>query len=318
MKRYILLLIILILSSLSKAQDLQKDEILFNKGIASYSFVYDDIDVDFEIEMLDSLIVEEKIKMEILKELKEQALGRSSEYFEEVVDDFPDSKLFFRSMNNVAYISLELGEIDSAIKYYKIILESKANDNELGGIGEGIMADPYALYKNRACKSLANIYLEKGDHVMALKYIELTKKYPYSHFGGNEVVADKIYISKLYSQCYIGLGDVDKALSYSLPEAFYRGLASNDDILDVLITILKQNYTKEQIDLELDKSLKNISIDEEDSNVSRITFMKTEIRLPYHFFGKGSVKDFDYSDFDKLPSLDKSRYKFLNSEFYKF
>jgi tetratricopeptide (TPR) repeat protein len=300
------------------AQTDNGDLILFSKGNTLYELVYEELDIDYLIEDLDTTDIEEKIELRILKETKESILEKSLEYFEELLDEYPKSKLKYRAMNNAALISKNLDYTDEAIKYYKEIIESKANDKENGGIGSGIMAEPYALYKNRACKNLAEIYLKEKEFESALKYINLTKKYPYQHFCGNEYASNDIYVATLYTKNYIGKGNIEKALEYSLPHAFNNGLASNTEILDITINLIKSKYTKTEIQTELNKAINSIKIKKrKEYNYSTIEIFGHTVELPNEDFLFSLDSQIDFDELEKLSEIEKSKRIFKLSEFYK-
>ncbi len=309
------LYIILLLHTFNvNAQENKEDFTLFDKGNALYSLVYHDINFDNAIDMLDSTNYENQIEIKLLKKQKEEILEIALEYFENLIHEYPESDLIYRAQNNAAIILHQLDYIDLAIEYYLNIINGNANDQEPNG-GEGMMAEPYALYKNRACKSLAEIYLNRKNYKEALKYINLTKKYPYQHFCGNEHVANSIYIATLYTKSHYGLNDIEKALSFALPNVLNYPITSNTYLLNYALTILKSNYSKEQLSLELKKSLKNIKLKKEKSNeITFTTFLGIELEISYFSF------DSNFSDnlekYFELSEIEKGTYHYKNSEFY--
>ncbi|XLS27792.1 tetratricopeptide repeat protein [Flavobacteriaceae bacterium M23B6Z8] len=296
MRKLIISLAVLLITSCGISQETAEDLILLNKGNALYSLVFEDMDFDFEIHTTDSISSEGKIKISILKEQKEEILEVALKYFEELINDYPKSDLIYRALNNAALIYDQLDNTDQAIKYYKKILTSDANDHEKGGIGKGIMAEPYALYKNRACKSLAELYLQQKDFDSALKYIRLTEKYPYKHFCGNEYAANDIYMATLYARSYYGLNEVEKALSYSLPHIFNNSLASNTEIVELTVRILKENKDYEKLISDFENSVKNYYSETFKTNDSKwieynIDFMGVKIEIPNYTFEFGDEKE---------------------------
>lgn len=279
----LILVTTMLLPLVLKAQDHNEDLVLFEQGNALYSLV---MDFDNEIMQLDSSLFEDSIKLVILQEQKEEIMDGCLEYFEELIEEYPKSELRYRSMNNAALISRRLDDMEEAIKYNKWIIHSKANDLEKGGIGEGIMAEPYALYKNRACKNIAAIYLEQEEYSKALKYLKLTKKYPYQHFCGNEHASNDLYMAQFYAKCYLELGDVKKALEHSLPHIFYNGLANNSQIVELSISILNTHYDKETLILDFKESIDKhyaelIKGDDYEWEKYFIDFMDVKIEIHY-------------------------------------
>lgn len=283
MKKLSILFVFALIANILFAQ--HEDIALLGRGNALFEIIYYDLELDSKLENLDTSTVEGKIRYEILSEQKEEILETSLEYFEELIEEYPESELYFRAMNNAAAVSNQLGYEDEAIKYYKTILGSKAKDNEKGGVGFGIMAEPYALYKNRACKYLAEIYIARKEYTQAIKYIDLTETYPYQHFCGNEYAANDIYIATLYTKSYRGLGDTKKALNYSLPQVFNSGLANNRNLVELTVEILKEDFDLKAIKKELEKASKEYYTEKRKKEKYEwieycITFLDIKIELP--------------------------------------
>lgn len=320
---YIISFCFILIGNYCFSQNHNEDLELFNKGNGLYELVYDDLYMDHTLSKLDTTKLEERIEYKILFDQKDEILERALEYFEKVIDEYPESKLAFRAMTNAALIATELYYSDTAINYYKKIINSNASDKEKGGIGNGLMAEPYALYKNRACKNLAEIYLTESNYKESIRYIDLIKKYPYQHFCGNEYAANEIYLATLYSKNYLGLNNSKKALEYSLPHALNIGLADNSEIFGIALSILESNYTKEELDSEIEKSIRSIKLKTRKGNTYGVTtFLGVKIRLwPEVFFIKNYTKekvDFEkIEEYEKLSELEKNILSFKNSKFYQ-
>lgn len=174
-----------------------RDLILFEKAIALQELVLahpfsSEIDQDTV-----AITAEDKIRREYAIELKENILDKAINNYNELIRQFPQSTLVFRSLNNKGIAELENGYQGKAKETFLKIVNSKANDKEKGGAGSGIMGEPYANYKNRALKNLAKIEIANKNYSEALKYLEETKKFSYQHFCGNEFAQDK-FISLNY------------------------------------------------------------------------------------------------------------------------
>ena len=146
------------------------------------------------------------------------------------------------------------------------------------------MAEPYANYKNRAAKVLANISIKERNFSDAIKYLDLTKKYPYIHFCGNEYAADKIYISELYAKSYLGLNDKQKALKTLLPNIIENGLADNSCLVDLTCKTLLEDHKKEELRVKYEQAFKNYQIEKVKSKNDEyekyyINFLDTRIEL---------------------------------------
>lgn len=282
MKQLITLFSFLFLGQFVFGQEkpIQKDALLFQKGLLLQELIDNDLDLDKVINSKDS----NKVKKEYATDIKETILEKALEYYKELIDSFPNSKLLFRALNNKGFIELALEDKENAKKTFQRILDGRADDKEKGGIGSGLMAEPYANYKNRASKVLADLYIKDSNYVEAIKYLDLTKKYPYRHFCGNEYAADEIYMSELYAECYIGLNDRKKALEHALPNLLDNGLANNSDLVLLTYKTLLQDYKNEELKYKFEKAFKNIQSEKVKTKTSEyekkfITFMDVKIEV---------------------------------------
>lgn len=206
------------------------DIALFNKGLAVYELIDDGLYLNSKIESIDTTTQEGISRYREVTITRESVLEKALEYFTELIEEYPKSKLFFRALNNKAQLEYELKDYDEARITYKKILESKADDRELGGVGQGIMSEPYANYKNRACMRLAEIEYGKGNYNESIKYLTLTEKYPYQHFCGNAFAEEKIEMAMQFAKNYVKLGQNRKALEQLMPHILSTGLADNEEI----------------------------------------------------------------------------------------
>lgn len=229
------------------------DQILFEQGFMLEGLVYNDLDLEDIIHSKDSI----QGKKELAGAVKKTILLKALQCYQELIGVYPKSKLLYRALNNKGFLELELGDTSAAKATFQQILQSNANDKEKGGIGSGIMAEPYANYKNRVATTLAELFLKDSHYTEALKYLDLTKKYPYQHFCGNELAADEIYMAVLYGKCYMGLNDRKKALEVLFPNLLENGLADNTALVELTYRILIQQYSKEELKTKFAQSLRN-------------------------------------------------------------
>ena len=173
------------------------------------------------------------------------------------------TELIAKSYYNIGIIYLEKKDTLNTKRIFTNILSSDFNDMDRAGTGEGLMAEPYALYKNNSCRILAKLALQQKDFKSALTYIEQAdKRYPYRHFCGNEYTANDIYMASMYARCYEGMGDKEKAIKTLLPHCIENGLASNGYLVDQLCLLLKEKYSKEEIKQEINTATSGIYIKE--------------------------------------------------------
>lgn len=303
------LIILLLLSGLitfGQKNVITKDELLFEKGLLLQQMINDDLFLDETIK--DST----KPVANFAEEIKEGILDKALELYQELIDSFPKSKLLFRTLNNKGFIELSLGDTAKAKKTFMVILNSEANDKEKGGIGSGLMAEPYANYKNRAAKTLSSISIQEKKWDEALSYLDLTKKYPYRHFCGNEYAADDIYMAELYAQCYLGLQDYKKAYSVLLPNILENGLADNSSLVDTAYKALLKTYSKNDLKRLFELAFKDIKTEtvkrgKNEYQIHYITFLDNKIEVDTWRFDFANAKDKEKA----APELYK------NSKFYK-
>ncbi len=261
-KQYLYILTILILTSCSslKNNSSNKNEkldiVMFNKGVTIFEMV-DKLSIDWELQRLDTLKQDEKIKYDVFKNEKEEILELAFDQFAKIIQDYPDSELYHKSLYNLAHISSLLNYEEDEIKYLEMILSANVNDRENSG-RSGIMSNPYTNFKNEASKKLTEIYINKRNYKTALEYKKLNEKYPLQHFCGNAFAADEIYNAKQYAKIYNGIGKNKKALSYLLPHIFNNGLANNSGLIDLTIESLKKNFDQSLIKKDFEKSISEV------------------------------------------------------------
>lgn len=280
MRSFVLLILIFLGQfAFGQGRTIKKDEQLFEKAFLMQQLVHEDLGLD-DVIKADSI----KAVQELATEIKETILYKAIDYYQELIDSFPESKLLFRALNNKGFIELALKDTGDGKLTFLKILNSKADDQEPGGIGSGIMAEPYANYKNRAIKVLADISIQEGNFMEAIKYLDLTNKYPYRHFCGNEYAADDIYMTELYAKSYLGLKNKQKALEVLLPAILENGLADNSDLVKLAYKTLMEEYSKDELQTKYEEAFKNNKVEKvktkkEECNRYYITFLNIKIVL---------------------------------------
>lgn len=291
----------------SQTKTIGEDERLFDKGCYIQTLLDDDFYRTIKRKKLDTTIQSK----EIISLIEKSILNQAEDNYQKIIDDYKDSKFYFRALNNLGYIYLKLKNISKAREIFLKILSSNANDKEKGGAGSGIMAEPYANYKNRATISLAKIALEDSNYLETINFLDSTKKYPYRHFCGNEFESNKIYIATQYIRAYIGLKDFKKAYETGLPLIIESGLASNEQIVDLTYSALLKLYPKEKLKNDFEQSVKNIYVEHKITkkgyqiDSEYITFLQTNIYIP---------KMISYRRINNEENVQK---KCLESKFYK-
>lgn len=269
---FITYLLLFSLITFGQKKKSNEDLILFEKTVAIQDLLNDELENIINPKDTIDITSEEKIKRDFAIEIRDNVLDKVIENYEELIREFPKSNLVFRALNNKGFAELQLEDYNKAKETFLKILNSKANDNEKGGVGSGLMGEPYANYKNRASKMLANLELKSNHYQEALNYLDETKKYPYRHFCGNEYAADEIFMAEMYSKCYLGLGQYEKAYDILLPNIIENGLASNLDLVNTTFNALLKTYKKEELKTQLENSFKNVTAVKETRYKNEYTF----------------------------------------------
>lgn len=273
MKNILIAILLLCLSfSFGQKKNPNEDLILFEKTVAIQELLNDELIQIINPKDTIDIVNEEKIKQKFAIEIKENILHKVIENYTELISKYPKSKLVFRALNNKGFAELELEDYEEAKKTFFKILNSNANDKENGGIGSGLMGEPYANYKNRACKILADLEIKNKKYQEAINYLDFTKKYPYRHFCGNEFASEEIYMAEMYSKCYLGLNQCEKAFDILLPNIIENGLASNSELVNITFNALLKNYKKEDLKIQLENSFKNVVSVKETRNKKEYTY----------------------------------------------
>jgi len=224
----------------------------------------------------------------------EDLFQRAEEHFEKeeldsalllyhfISENFKEHPSVPEAIYNKAYIFNRIDEKEKAKKIFIQFLKSDFSEKH-SGPGEGIMSEPFSLFKHRAANHLAEIYLDEKRFRRALKYTKLAEfKYPYIHFCGNEIEANEIYFAVLYSRCYDGLGKKDKAISLLWDHIFYYGLASNTIAVEQIATLLKDQFSKMELEMEIIGAIQKIEITSDNSQIAEATIeiFGEKIELP--------------------------------------
>jgi tetratricopeptide (TPR) repeat protein len=233
-----------------------------------------------------------------------QQLDSALNVYKEITVKYPKHKLYPRAFYNVGYTAWQLDKYDLAIEVFKKILRSNFDDNEKGP-GEGLMSEPYAIYKHRSCIILYEIYFARLEYSTALKYLRMAdKQYPYQHFCGNEYAANDIYMANQFSKLYDAMGQID------------YGLASNQVILTQMELVLSKKYGAVKIKEELLAAQERITLKQENNyEYGYVTLFDVEVPLPEDLWPlPHNIKVDDYFN---LSTIERYKVNYINSEFYK-
>lgn len=250
------LLFVLSHAAFGQAKAVPPDEVLFEKGVLLQQLADEDLHLSQAAAATDSLPGRAAYAAQLKTTILEKALA----CYQQLLTDFPHSTLFYRALSNKAYAELALQDTAAAKQDFLAIIRSTAADKQRGGRGTGIMAEPYANFKNEAAKMLAEIALKEQEYAQALAYLDLTKKFPYQHFCGNAYAADEIYLGELYAKCYLGLHDYPSAYAAAFPNLLENGLANNKDLVLLTYEALLKNYSRQELKTQFEQAIQHYKV----------------------------------------------------------
>jgi tetratricopeptide (TPR) repeat protein len=189
-----------------------------------------------------------------------------------------DESLIAKARFNTGSIYFGKKNYSRAKKIFTDILEADYDEMDSGGMGTGLGADPYTLYKNHSCKLLAEIALIEKDYSGALHFTWLADKvFPFKHFCGNAHASNHIYLTWTYARCYAGQGDTSKAIRTLLPECFENPLAGNDEVVELAVSLIKSKYCANEIHSQIEKAVEKACYIEESFNDLTYTTGSTQL-----------------------------------------
>ena len=174
-----------------------------------------------------------------------------------IVDNHPRNEIFPMACYNIGRVYSAEKNYDSAIIVFKSILENSFNDSLY--VGGSIMSNPYANFSFYSCIDIAELYYKMGEYEKSLGYFTLadTSKLLVSYCG-NEIAEYNNYLAFNRARCYLMLDEQNAAIKILTGKIFDDGMASNKEIIELLIKTLDENYSKEKIKRILNRVSKNI------------------------------------------------------------
>jgi hypothetical protein len=79
-------------------------------------------------------------------------------------------------------------------------------------------------------------------------------------------------MAEMYSKCYLGLNQYEKAYDILLPHIIENGLASNSELINTTFDALLKTYKKEELKTQFENSFKNVVAVKETRNKNEYTF----------------------------------------------
>jgi len=282
MKKVVMLVSFIIASHLvfGQQRNIKQDVLLFEKALLLQGLINDDLRLD-EIIKSKEVTVTEK---ELVQDIKQEILLKAKKYYKEILDSFPKSKLLFMALDSKGFIELEIGQVNDAKNTFQAILDIKADGGEIEEVATNLITEPFVNYKNRAAKTLADIYYRDSNYSKSVEYLNLASKYPFSYMCGNGVATDEINTIMSYAKSYLGLKNNKKALQVLLPEIIENGFADNSELVELTYKILLLEYSRDDLKMEYEQAFKNyqkIQIKSKDENYDEyfIMFLSTKVSI---------------------------------------
>ena len=155
------------------------------------------------------------------------------------------------ALNDLASIEYYYGNIEESISLYKEMLKIKVVDS----IGNG--------YKYSASGKLSRIYFDRKEFKTTLKYLDYQKKNKCVGFCGNAQELEDLDVAMLSANCYLALGNRNKAIDVLSPHIFDDIFIPNTEIVNLVFSIYQNIYTKEQIRTEFQNAHKSLRVKKE-------------------------------------------------------
>lgn len=190
--------------------------------------------------------------------------------FKEIVLNHKDFKYYDQSVYNLAYTYNEIPDsLDQALFWYEKVRASKVKDDERVG-GRGIF-EPYANYKHYATFNIATIEYNRGNYEKALDYYrQCLTHYPYVNKSATDLRINKNRLTVFIVDCLKGLKKYGEALATIIPETLDSyGTSNYPSIVESAMSLIEENYDKQQIATELEAAFKTLK---QDKNKYHFTF----------------------------------------------
>ena len=222
-------------------------------------------------------------------QLENEKYQDAADGFLKFLHDFPDSPLKGRAHFNLALSFKDMGDIARAKATFLEILDMPYNERD----GNSLM-EPYTLYKHHSCRMLAYIALDEHDYREAERYITMfDKKFPYQHFCGNEWAAYDMFKAVMLARVYAATNRTQKAIETLVPYTFSDALASNQDVLEELDTVVRREFTKAELKAEFINALESMQVKKtKGGTTATITLFNVDVEVEDYSEPKDSNEAF--------------------------
>lgn len=180
---------------------------------------------------------------------------KAAECFQYISENYTKSSYYELAIYNLALSYMAGNNSAEAIKIFRFILNSEADDSEY--VGGNIMSNPFANYKHNSASHISAIYKNLGEYDSALVYFSYADTlYRLQSTCGNEIQDHVAHKSLYYADLYHKLGKKPEAIR-SLLRGVWFMYSENQQIIDSLQTLLAD---ENDVLKEFDRAIKKLKI----------------------------------------------------------
>lgn len=179
------------------------------------------------------------------------------------------SLMYGQSLILVGDCYLRLNELSNAELYYQKVLHTSLKDST----ETNDFVEPFANYKNNACKGLAYVYEYKKDWKTSLYWLNQTKVYPHYCYASSHKLEDAVDVLEWYIFLYKKMDKYDDAMYEGLNFILNNPLLGNYDsyykrVNQYFLGIIYDGYNKTDFINKLNNSTNNIVMTQKDSLIT--------------------------------------------------
>ncbi len=234
----------------------QRAEMLWNDAVSLERVYFVFLNLDEQLQALDTSSLRDSIKYVLLNEQKEIILNAALNEYNLLLEKFPKSWYAPLSTFRKAEIHRKLGQLDSA-RYY--LLNLVLTDSALVVLARDDsweFNEKYNLQKDTYI-ALAEVEYEAENYNRSISYLLKSETAPSYLLCGNEFENMDVETVIIYAKNYYALDSLDKAIEFLLPNIIFNGMANNRALVALAIDYLLEKYDRNYLLSEFEKSFQN-------------------------------------------------------------
>lgn len=203
---------------------------------------------------------------------KRQLLLKAVTTYKQLIDSYPTSAYLLQALYNK-------GSTEHALHYSQAATETFTRLLQLTIAAR--KKDTVLI--SASSRILARLYMDAGNYVKAMEYLQLTQRFPERPDCGVGILAEPLFTPKLYAECYLGLNQKQKALDLFLPMIFHARMPCEEPFVVQTYHTLLKLYTHDALRQAFDTAFLHYS-DNNDSSKQDINvyLLNTKINLANH------------------------------------